>query len=356
MNNNPKTLVILTPGFPANKSDENCLPMLQAFVRSVKKTHSTLNIVVLSFDYPYFKKRYEWFGVNVICFNGRNKGGLSKLLLWKTIGNTLNEINRTQKIIGLLIIWLDTCSWVGKRFAAKHKLKHFCWIMGQDARPGNKYVKRIKPRADELIALSDFLQEEFEKNYGIRPKHVIPAIIDEEKFTDPSGKKEIDLLAAGSLIPLKQFNLFIEIVFEIKMLMPGIKAVLAGGGTEERNLKNLSIQYQLGDTIEFTGEIPHRELLKLMQTTKVFLHPSSYEGFSGVCLEALYAGAYVISFSRAMNKEIEHWHIVSSVEEMIKKATEILKEAKPDQKRVMVFYPTDITGRMMELFGVKPDQ
>ncbi|MBK9485561.1 MAG: hypothetical protein IPO01_10185 [Chitinophagaceae bacterium] len=62
-------------------------------------------------------------------------------------------------------------------------------------------------KAEELIALSDFLQTEFEKNYGIKPAFVIPPGIDSKQFISPIKEKDIDLLAAGSLIPLKQFEI-----------------------------------------------------------------------------------------------------------------------------------------------------
>ena len=351
MNDKTQTLVILTPGFPANEQDVNCLPMLQAFVRTVRKVYPELKIIIMTFDYPYFKKRYEWFGVDVFSFGGRNKGGLQKLLLWNRIRKTLKELHSTHEIIGLLSIWLNTCAYVGNKFAGKEKIKHFCWIMGQDARAGNKYVARIKPGSDELIALSDFLQEEMERNYHLRPKHVIPAILDRGLFGESAKERDIDLLAAGSFIPLKQYHVFIEIVSGIKKQIPSIKAVLAGAGPEENKLRDLAREYGLESKIKFTGEAQHPELLQLMQRAKVFLHPSSYEGFSGVCLEALYAGAHVISFCRAMKNEIDHWHIVNSKEEMQKKAFKILQNPETEYRSVLVFQEEDTVRRMMNLYG-----
>ena len=83
--NNDETFVILTPGFPKNEADSTCIPMLQQFVLTLKDLYPQINIVVLSFQYPYFKKTYQWFDITVTSFNGRNKGGLSKLFLRKKI-------------------------------------------------------------------------------------------------------------------------------------------------------------------------------------------------------------------------------------------------------------------------------
>ena len=94
--------------------------------------------------------------------------------------------------------------------------------------------------------------------------------------------------------------------------MPGIKALLIGKGSEKNRLEQLITQLELQSNVVLTGELSYPEVLEQMQRAKVLLHPSSYEGFSGVCLEALYAGAHVISFCQARTQEIKQWHIVSS--------------------------------------------
>ena len=245
---------------------------------------------------------------------------------------------------------MGECALVGKRFADKNGLKHYCWIQGQDAKAGNKYVKYIRLPADELIALSDFLQDEFEKNYDIRPQHVIPAGIDPKLFIAAVSERDIDLLAAGSLISLKQYEIFIEIVAEIKKELPGIKAVLIGGRPEKTRLQKLIEDYGLQTSIILTGELPHPEVLKYMQRTKAFLHPSSYEGFGMVCLEALAAGANVISFVKPMNREIKNWHIVQSKEEMREKALQILQHPDTNQSPSMPFLMNNSVKSIATLF------
>src|SRR5689334_21339215 len=126
---NEKTLVILTPGFPASESDSTCLPMQQYFVKTLKQLYPGLNIVVLSFQYPYHKEVFHWFDIRVIPFNGRNKGGLTRLLLRKEINATLKEILKTNQIMGLLSFWSNECGWIGKKFGDKYGIKHYCWIL-----------------------------------------------------------------------------------------------------------------------------------------------------------------------------------------------------------------------------------
>jgi glycosyltransferase involved in cell wall biosynthesis len=344
------TLIILTPGFAETEADSTCLPMQQSFVKALKENYPALKIIVLSFQYPYFTKTYTWFGITVMSFNGQNKGGLARLLLRRKINAALKKIHYNNTIIGMLSFWYNECARAGKNFADKNNLKHFCWILGQDARQGNRYPEILKSEAGRLIALSHFLQTEFEKNYGIRPAFVIPPGIGSTQFGATAKEKNIDLLAAGSLIPLKQFEIFIELVAEIKKQIPAVKALLIGTGPEKDKLKVLIEKYRLQSNITLTGELPYPEVLEWMQHTKVFLHPSLYEGFSGVCQEALAAGAYVISFCKPMKADIEHWYIAANKEEMKNMALKILQNPHPDFKSIIPYSIQDTTKKMMELF------
>jgi len=350
MNRNNKTLVILTPGFAKDEADSTCIPTQQNFVTKLKEIYPALNIIVLALDYPYSKRDYKWFNNIVISFNGRNKGGLAKLLLRRKVFSTLKKINASNNIIGLLSFWWGECALIGKKFADANSLKHICWIWGQDAKKNNGYVQRIPPRSDELAALSDFLQDEFEKNHGIRPHHVIPPGINSKQFSKNVLQKDIDILAAGSLIPLKQYEIFIDIVAEIKKQIPSIKTMLIGEGPEKNKLQTRIATHGLQSNIILAGELAHSEVLRTMQRGKIFLHTSCYEGFGIVCLEALYSGAHVISFVKPMHTEIENWHIAASKQEMIQKAVEILKEPGYEYKSIIPYRIEESVQKMLLLF------
>lgn len=323
----PDTLVILTPGFPKDESDSSCLPLQQALVKELQKNNPSLQLVILSFQYPFEKKQYQWNGITVISAGGKNKGGIQRRITWRRVKRSLEKIHTTHSIKGILSFWCGETALIARRFAVKHQLQHFCWICGQDAKADNKLVKKINPRKDELVALSDFIRDEFEKNHGIRPAHLIAPGIDPDLFTQTADTKVIDLLAAGSLIPLKQFDIFIEMVTAILPKFPGIKAAICGDGPDRKKLENQIVSLGLTNNILLTGELPHSDLLKLMQRARLFIHPSSYEGFGMVNLEALYAGAQVVSFVQPVQKEIPNWHIVTDKEEMKNKITVLLETA-----------------------------
>jgi glycosyltransferase involved in cell wall biosynthesis len=326
MNPEKKTLVILTPGFPESESDSTCLPMQQYFVRTLQKLTS-FQVVILSFQYPYKEKKYTWFNMPVICYAGKNKGGISRLLLRQKIYAELKEINAASQIVGLLSFWCGECAFIGKEFGSKYRIPHYCWLFGQDAKKENKYPSRINVQANELIAISDSVQVEFEKNHGTSPQLVIPLGIDTSQLSFPSIQKDIDVLAAGSLIPLKRFDILVEVIELVQQRRQGLKIVLAGEGPDKKKLQRMIRSAKLQDTLILAGELPHSILMQQMARTKVFLHPSSYEGFSGVCLEALHTGARVISFCKPMKQDIDNWLIVQSKEEMVEKTLAILTDS-----------------------------
>lgn len=350
MNNKP-TLIILSPGFAKDEQDTTCLPAHQAFVKALNRNFPSLTIIILAFEYPFFSRKYKWFENHVIAFNGHNKKFPLKLFLWWRVYRSLKKLRKENKIVGLLSFWCGECALTGKYFAQKNNLKHVSWIAGQDAKKNNPYVKWIKPQPDELVAMSDFLSDNFFSNHGIKPSRVIPNGIDTGSFCESSLARAIDIMGAGSLIPLKQYNVFIEVIVAIQKLIPGINVVLCGGGPEEKNLKEIISYHHLEKNISLAGNIEHGQVLQLMQKAKIFLHPSSYEGFSTVCLEALYAGAHVISFIKPMHHSIKHWHIVETKEEMIEKALELLNNTNVQYEPVLPYNVNDNAKAMMSLFN-----
>ncbi len=90
-----------------------------------------------------------------------------------------------------------------------------------------------------------------------------------------------------------------------------------------------------------------------MQRTKVFLHPSCYEGFGCVCLEALHGGAHVISFCKPMNTNISHWHIVKTKEEMTRETLRILQDPMTSYLSVHRYPIRECVNQVMNLFGEK---
>jgi glycosyltransferase involved in cell wall biosynthesis len=354
MSRNLKTLVILSPAFPANESEDTWVVSQQLFVKTAKKKYPGLNITVLSFFYPYQSIPYHWNDIPVIPFDGMKKRKWRRPLLWWQIWNQLNNIRKEKDILGIFSFWCGECALIGGYYGGRYKIKHFTWICGQDARSANKLVKFIKPHPTSLVAMSPFLAREFFVNHKIKPAHIIHNAIDPSAFpTVLPAERDIDILGAGSFEIPKQYHVLAEIVASLRESIPGIRCYHTGMGPEKDNVQAMINQLQLENNLSLLGVKPHQEVLRLMQRTKVFVHPSLYEGFSTVCLEALFAGAHVISFCYPLEKPVANWHVVHTTEEMKLMAEKILTDPHTVYKSSQLFSMDETVEQVMELFDVR---
>lgn len=340
-------LILLSPGFPKDEQDTACLPAFQQFALSVQEEFPQYQLIILSFQYPFEARRYQWKGIEVIALGGKNRNKLFRVLTWMAARRALQEIYERQQVIGLISLWMTECALVANRFAKKHQLKHIIWIIGQDARAGNSYVKRTRPEASQLIAMSDFLKDEFYKNYGIAATQVMENGINANAFPElNTGERAIDVFGAGSLIPLKNYSLFIELIAELKQVYPQIRAQIAGGGEEQESLQSLIKERGLESHVRLLGPKSHAETLALMNQSKVFLHTSHYEGNSTVLMEALYSGCRVLSTCALSHKKTDHL-LVSSDRAVLKQALIALLQNQEHRTSRVVFNTMNDTARRM---------
>lgn len=346
-----KTLIILIPGFPADESDSTCLPFPQTFVRHLKRLNPELNIKVLAFQYPFFEAVYEWHDVEVHSFNGRNLGGMSRLFLWRRIWRRLKRIFKREDVLGILSFWMGETALIGKYAGKKYATRSFTWLMGQDARKNNRYISITRLKSESLIALSDFLADEYYKNYKIKPAFTIPPGIDAATFPSRPVERRIDILGVGSLIPLKRFDQMITLVAALAKSHPGIRAVICGEGPERKKLQQLIEDLHLTSQIELTGELDHDRILEMMSESRILVHPSAYEGFGLVFLEALYAGAKVLSYCKPMYVQFENHHIVKSFDDMKIKLTALLDEKCQNQGSMLIYPIEESCKKIISLYN-----
>lgn len=341
----------MVPGFPKDEADTTCLPGIQRFVRSVKNYQPDYDLVVLSFEYPLEAREYTWHGIPVVAFGGKNRDRLYRYNNWRKVWLRLKKTKQERNVAGLLSFWLDECAFVAEKFAQRYRLKHFCWLQGQDARAGNRYVDWTKTNGTRLIAISDALAGEFKRNYNIRIPHVIPLGLEPGIPTIENAERDIDVLGVGSLIPLKQYDFFIDTIKMLSAKTPGIRAMICGDGPEHGKLQARIEVLGLQKNIKLAGELPNNEILRTMRRARVFLHPSSYEGFATVLNEALSAGCHAVSFCKPMQHDLAQHHVVTSNRQM-KDTVEVLLRDKNLLHQPTVAYTAAQTAcEVVALFG-----
>ena len=345
-----KTFVVLSPGFPKNEQDTNCLPFIQSFINHFQQ-HSAIAVEVLAFQYPFSTKEYKWNGVTVSAFGGANRGKLFRLRTWYRVWKKLKHLQREYEITGVLNFWVGECALIGSLFAKRNDLPYYHWILGQDARLSNRYQKIIRPNPQNLIALSDFLADEYQRNFGARPKHIIPIGIDPKLFPVAKPERDIDIMGAGSLIQLKRFDVFIKIVQKLCHHHPNLKASICGSGPEEKHLQALINEARLNNNIVLKGDMAHREVLALMQRARVFFHPSAYEGNVAVCAEALFAGAFVVSFCKPMNLVSKQHYIIDTEQSAFAVIDSLLNSKNLNNESILTTSISDVVRKVGDLFA-----
>lgn len=283
-----KHIVFLVPGFAESKTDTTCIPALQIYAADLQK-HPTYEISIITFHYPTKKGLYYWNGIPVYALGGAKS--FSKIILWKKAFQTLSHIHTTKIITNLHSFWLGECAFVGHWFSKKNNISHITTLMGQDALKGNFYSKILPLKKMKLISLSDFHQKTFYSNYNISAE-IIPWGICMENF-HPS-EKTIDIIGIGSLIPLKNYTLFIDIIHRIHAVHP-VQVVLIGDGILKSELQKKIRLHGLENAITIKGELDHKETLNYLSQSKILLHTSDYESFGLVFAEALQSNTMIVS-------------------------------------------------------------
>jgi len=343
---NNKHIVIITPGFPADENDFITIPPLQEFLKSFKSSFPLLKITVLAFQYPYQIKKYNWNGITVISFAGKNKS-VTKPMLWRRIIKEAKIINEEESFTVIHSLWLGECAMIGNILSKKFNCAHVCTLMGQDVKSTNKYLRLLKNKKIKFVALSKNQSNQFFNLTNKNADEIIHWGIDDIPVSN--CERNVDLLAVGSLIPLKNYSLFIKLVEKITPKNPDIKCILAGTGPEELSLKQLAKEKGLEKNINFTGILNHSEIFKLMQRSKIFIHPSKFESAGYVFAEALANGLNIVSFNVGYAQPHPKWFIAGDEENFINITLSLLA-SKLDFSSVNLFPLAETVNRYASLY------
>lgn len=193
--------------------------------------------------------------------------------------------------------------------------------------------------ADEIIVLSRYEKEYFEKEYR-RKTCFIPNGVNRPEIKLPKEIKKIGLekdgyvLFLGRLVPEKGEQYLIE---AFKKLKTDKKLVIAGGSSDtaeyEKNLKDLA---KNDGRIIFTGFVQGRMLEELYSNAYIYCLPSDVEGMPLSLLEAMsYGNCCVTSDIAECAEVVENKAVMfkkSSVEDLGEKIEYLLENEKVVEK------------------------
>jgi glycosyltransferase involved in cell wall biosynthesis len=148
-----------------------------------------------------------------------------------------------------------------------------------------------------IVTISDLTKGRLERDLRTKADVImVPCGIDASKFSNlrPASRTS-DVIFTGRVIEHKNVDALIRAVAELKKTRPTISCFIIGNGPERERLETLADQLDLSTNVTFLGFVKdHADVYRLMRASKVFVSPSTREGFGISVLEANACGLPVI--------------------------------------------------------------
>jgi len=194
---------------------------------------------------------------------------------------------------------------------------------------------------DGIISVSEHTTSKL-KNDLLSKKDIITISngVDFEKIKKiHTSSEKSDVIFAGRLFHNKNVDVLIKSIAVLYKNYPGIKCLIIGEGPEKETLKILTQKLNLEKNIIFLGFLENQnDVYALMKSSKVFVLPSTREGFGIVVIEANVCGIPVITIdhkdnaARDLIKEGENGFVCKLKEEEIAKRIMRILENSSDRK------------------------
>lgn len=157
---------------------------------------------------------------------------------------------------------------------------------------------------DAVFAVSPMTARKLKADLGYRgPLTVIPNGVDTELLSGLAPARHgADILYAGRLLSHKNVDVLIAAVAELKSRGRDVSCLIIGDGPERQNLMRQARSLGLRGTVSFRSFLPDQTgVFKLMKASRIFVLPSTREGFGISLIEANACGLPVLTVDHPDN-------------------------------------------------------
>lgn len=155
-----------------------------------------------------------------------------------------------------------------------------------------RFVKRWLNRADQVVVLSGFLKDIFDR-YAI-PCEVIPNIV----VLQPQKQRERDVaprfISIRHLEPLYNISCILQAYEQVLMAYPNATLDILGKGSMREQLEQYVVDKKLTG-VQFIGQVPNQQIYEYLNKADIMLSASRADNMPVSLLEAMNAGLLVIS-------------------------------------------------------------
>lgn len=168
------------------------------------------------------------------------------------------------------------------------------------------WLRFLYNRADLVLAVSDYTEQELKKLGVKKPIEVMYNTIDTAKYTNSPAKKRAArkklqirpdafvVVGSGQVQPRKRVDVFVDMAKKL----PDVEFVWVGGvpfgAVAADNARMQKMMKNAPKNLKFTGVIPLEEVADYYRAADVFVLPSEQETFGLVVVEAAAAGLPVV--------------------------------------------------------------
>lgn len=167
-----------------------------------------------------------------------------------------------------------------------------------------KAVERLAAHlTDHHVAVSPSTARALEGLGVPAPVPVVPNGIDLSRIAAIAPAAESsDVIFTGRLIREKNVDLLLRALVPVREEVPDLRALIVGDGPERPALERLARDLGLAGAVRFTGFLPrYDDVIAAMKASRVFVLPSTREGFGIAALEAMACGLPVVTTDHGMN-------------------------------------------------------
>lgn len=254
---------------------------------------SNFRLKILNFRYTSVYKRYIWEQFILPFYIFRDK-----ISLIHSLGYVTPLLTFKPKIVSILDI--------NYRGHSGNMSFHKRILLGTMVNLSATFSKRI-------ITISEFSKQQITKFTGTSGNKILVTLLsgsnDDElgELHEIKTKYNIDseyLVAFSSPSPHKNIRRLIQAFKIISFKRPDLKLVLIGHQNKNEALLEVIQQNNLLEKIIFTGFVPDEDIFSLINSAKIFVFPSLYEGFGIPLLDAQKCRVPVVSSNAGSLPEV----------------------------------------------------
>jgi glycosyltransferase involved in cell wall biosynthesis len=157
---------------------------------------------------------------------------------------------------------------------------------------------------DVIISVSHHTTKALKSTLKAKKRIItIPNGLDFESILKiPPARSGADIIFAGRLLAHKNVDVLLDAINILKQRAPRVSALIIGNGSERDKLEGLAVKLGIQSNVSFRDFFEdHDDLYRVMKASKVFVLPSTREGFGIVVPEANACGLPVVTVNCDLN-------------------------------------------------------